>query len=67
MSSPLGGQWSQFLDRAITAIKARGAAGLIVDIRGNSGGSSDIGPFELPNSRIVVSYSQKMFIRASGD
>ena len=27
----------------------------------------DIGPFELPNSRIVVSYSQKMFIRASGD
>ncbi len=27
----------------------------------------DIGPFKLPNSRIVVSFSQKMFIRASGD
>jgi hypothetical protein len=27
----------------------------------------EIGPFELPNSRIVVSFSQKMFIRASGD
>jgi hypothetical protein len=27
----------------------------------------DIGPFALPNSRIVVSFSQKMFIRASGD
>lgn len=27
----------------------------------------DIGPFTLPNSRIVVSFSQKMFIRASGD
>ena len=27
----------------------------------------DIGPFTLPNSRIVVSFSQKLFIRASGD
>ncbi len=27
----------------------------------------DIGPFQLPNSRIVVSFSQKMFVRASGD
>ena len=27
----------------------------------------DIGPFMLPSSRIVVSFSQKMFIRASGD
>jgi hypothetical protein len=27
----------------------------------------DIGPFMLPNSRIVVSFSQKMLIRASGD
>jgi C-terminal processing protease CtpA/Prc len=27
----------------------------------------EIGPFALPNSRIVVSFSQKMFIRASGD
>jgi len=27
----------------------------------------DIGLFMLPNSRIVVSFSQKMFIRASGD
>ncbi|MFM8692740.1 MAG: hypothetical protein ACKODC_10225 [Limnohabitans sp.] len=27
----------------------------------------DIGHYRLPNSRIVVSFSQKMFIRASGD
>jgi hypothetical protein len=27
----------------------------------------DIGPFQLPNSRIVVPFSQKMFVRASGD
>ena len=27
----------------------------------------DIGPFTLPNSRIVVAFSQKLFIRASGD
>jgi hypothetical protein len=27
----------------------------------------DIGPFQLPNSRIVVSYSMKLFVRASGD
>jgi hypothetical protein len=27
----------------------------------------DIGPFQLPNSRIVVNFSQKMFVRASGD
>ena len=27
----------------------------------------DIGPFQLPNSRIIVSFSQKMFVRASGD
>jgi hypothetical protein len=27
----------------------------------------DIGPFQLPNSRIAVSYSMKLFVRASGD
>ncbi|MFM7135015.1 MAG: hypothetical protein ACKO0W_11935 [Planctomycetota bacterium] len=27
----------------------------------------DIGPFPLPNSRIVVPFSQKLFVRASGD
>jgi hypothetical protein len=27
----------------------------------------DIGPFQLPNSGIVVNFSQKLFIRASGD
>jgi C-terminal processing protease CtpA/Prc len=27
----------------------------------------DIGPFTLPNSRIVVAFSQKLFVRASGD
>ncbi len=43
MSGPLGSQWDKFLDQAITAIKQRGAAGLIVDIRGNGGGSSALG------------------------
>ena len=43
MRGPLGSQWNSFLDEAITAIKARGAAGLIVDIRGNSGGDSALG------------------------
>ncbi|MFM7151442.1 MAG: S41 family peptidase, partial [Gemmataceae bacterium] len=27
----------------------------------------DVGPFQLPNTRIVVSYSMKLFVRASGD
>ena len=43
MRGPLGRQWNSFLDQAITAIQARGAAGLIVDIRGNSGGDSALG------------------------
>lgn len=43
MNGPLGSQWDKFLDQAITAIKQRGAAGLIVDIRGNGGGNSDLG------------------------
>jgi len=43
MSGPLGSQWGKFLDQAITAIKQRGAAGLIVDIRANGGGNSDLG------------------------
>lgn len=43
MDGPLGGQWDKFLDQAITAIKQRGAAGLIVDIRGNGGGNSELG------------------------
>jgi hypothetical protein len=43
MSGPLGSQWNSFLDDALTAIKARGAAGLIVDIRRNAGGDSALG------------------------
>lgn len=43
MNGTLGGQWDKFLDQAITAIKQRGAAGLIVDIRGNGGGNSELG------------------------
>ena len=43
MRGPLGGQWNDFLDQAITAMRARGAAGLIVDIRGNGGGDSALG------------------------
>jgi len=39
----LGGQWDTFLDQAIAAANARGAAGLIVDIRKNGGGSTDLG------------------------
>ena len=43
MDGPLGNQWDKFLDQAIPAIKQRGAAGLIVDIRANGGGNSDLG------------------------
>lgn len=43
MSGPLGSQWDKFLDQAIIAIKQRGAAGLIIDIRGNGGGNSELG------------------------
>ena len=43
MRGPLGSQWNDFLDQAITAMRARGAAGLIVDIRGNGGGDSALG------------------------
>ena len=43
MNGTLGGQWDKFLDQAITAIKQRNAAGLIVDIRGNGGGNSELG------------------------
>ena len=43
MDGTLGGQWDTFLDQAIAAAKARGAAGLIVDIRKNGGGSTDLG------------------------
>ena len=43
MNGTLGGQWDKFLDQAITAIKQRDAAGLIIDIRGNGGGNSDLG------------------------
>lgn len=43
MDGTLGGQWDTFLDQAIAAANARGAAGLIVDIRKNGGGSTDLG------------------------
>ncbi len=43
MDGTLGGQWDRFLDRAIAAANARGAAGLIVDIRQNGGGDSTLG------------------------
>lgn len=43
MDGTLGGQWDTFLDQAIAAANARGAAGLIVDIRENGGGSTDLG------------------------
>jgi hypothetical protein len=43
MDGTLGGQWDKFLDEAIAAANARGAAGLIVDIRQNGGGDSTLG------------------------
>lgn len=43
MNSTLGGLWEKFLDEAMTAANARGAAGLIVDIRENGGGDSSLG------------------------
>jgi hypothetical protein len=39
----LGGQWDGFIDQAISAANARGAAGLIVDIRENHGGTNRFG------------------------
>ncbi|MFN9850555.1 MAG: S41 family peptidase [Planctomycetota bacterium] len=43
MEGPLGGRWDEFLDDAIRAVTKRGAAGLIVDVRENGGGSTDLG------------------------
>jgi hypothetical protein len=43
MDGTLGGQWDTFLGQAIAAANARGAAGLIVDVRENGGGSTDLG------------------------
>jgi hypothetical protein len=43
MDGTLGGQWNKFLDEAIAAANACGAAGLIVDIRQNGGGDSTLG------------------------
>lgn len=43
MDGALGGQWETFLDQAMTAIQQRGAVGLIVDIRANGGGSTQLG------------------------
>ena len=43
MGGPLGRQWNRFLDQAMNAANSRLAAGLIVDIRKNGGGSTDLG------------------------
>lgn len=43
MDGPLQGQWETFLDESISAFRKRGAAGLIVDIRMNGGGSTELG------------------------
>jgi hypothetical protein len=43
MGRLLRGRWDEFLDDAIRAVTKRGAAGLIVDIRENGGGSTDLG------------------------
>jgi len=40
MDFMLGGQWEGFIDQAIAAANARGAVGLIVDIRENPGGTN---------------------------
>ena len=62
MDGTLGGQWDTFLDEAIAAANARRAAGIIVDIRENGGGSTGLGdallarvtdrPYRM-NSRLV--------------
>jgi hypothetical protein len=62
MDGTLGGQWDTFLDEAIAAANARRAAGIIVDIRENGGGSTNLGdallarvtdrPYRM-NSRLV--------------
>lgn len=43
MDGPLQDQWETFLDESIRAARERGAAGLIVDIRQNGGGSTNLG------------------------
>ncbi len=43
MDGPLQGQWETFLDESISAARERGATGLIVDIRQNGGGSTELG------------------------
>ena len=43
MDFMLSGQWDGFIDQAITTANARGAAGLIVDIRENHGGTNEFG------------------------
>jgi hypothetical protein len=43
MDGWLGDQWEAFLDQSMEALTARGATGLIVDIRKNGGGSTDLG------------------------
>lgn len=43
MDGPLQDQWETFLDASISAARERGAAGLIVDIRQNGGGSTELG------------------------
>ena len=68
MDGTLGGQWDTFLDEAIAAANARRAAGLIVDIRENGGGSTDLGdallarvtdrPYRM-NSRLVWRRSEE--------
>jgi hypothetical protein len=62
MDGTLGGRWDTFLDEAIAAANARRAAGIIVDIRENGGGSTHLGdallarvtdrPYRM-NSRLV--------------
>lgn len=43
MRAELGAQWDRFLDDALAAANARGAVGLIVDVRENGGGDTALG------------------------
>ncbi len=43
MDGTLAAQWSEFLDRSFAAMAEHHVAGLVVDIRRNGGGSSDLG------------------------
>lgn len=43
MNTTLAEQWERFLDASMAALAAKRASGLVVDLRGNGGGDSNLG------------------------